>query len=190
MIAVFLTGQSNRRSCQLSPIQRKLADLLEQQGFTVTPLNFPYDSQMEDYQESNLFKASLSNGLQYLFSRRATFSARYREQVLNQFSKNTPYLVLAGSCGLELLNNLQLPENILSKIHVLAYGPVARVVPAAEVTLVQGRDDWLSKQFFKNVDYPIDCGHMDYLESAEVTTLIVEIAKAIKRGQTSEEKTN
>ena len=191
MKAIFLTGQSNWCSCQLNSAQRTIADILSKEGISVVPLNFPYDTQMEGYRESNLFTASLSNGLQYLFSRMATFSNRYREQVLRQFEDGSRYLVLAGSCGLELFNNLNLPNYVLKKVHIFAYGPVARGLPKSQVTMLQGRDDWLSKRFFKQVDYQIECGHMDYLECPEFITLLLEKAHAIAKGdQFNETKKN
>ena len=57
-------------------------------------------------------------------------------------------LFLAGSSGLELLYNLDLPNADLARIHVFAYGPVARRLPACDACFVQGRD-LISRLFFR-----------------------------------------
>lgn len=181
MKAIFISGQSNRHCCQLSPIQKNLSDFLSKEGVTVSPLNFPYDTQMSSYHETNLLNASWSNGLQYFFSRKPRFEKQYRAKVIKQFEEEGYCIVLAGSCGLELFNNLHLPDNILKNLHVIAYGPVARAQPKSQFTMIQGRDDWLSKFFFKEVNYLVDCGHMNYLESDDVISALLEIITAIKK---------
>lgn len=181
MKAIFLTGQSNRHCCQLSPKQKRLADFLSKEGVFVASLNFPYDSEMSTYHETNLLNASWSNGLQYFSSRKPSFEKQYRAQVIKQFEQEGYSIVLAGSCGLELFNNLHLPDNILKNLHVIAYGPVARTQPKSQFTMVQGRDDWLSKCFFKEVNYLVDCGHMNYLDSDDVISALLEIISSIKK---------
>ncbi|WP_354624884.1 hypothetical protein [Psychromonas sp. MME2] len=183
MKAIFITGQSNRRCCQLSPKQKKIADFLEEEGVSVAPFNFPYDSQMNVYHETNLLNASLSNTLQYFLSRKPHFEKQYRAQVIKQFEQYGYCIVMAGSCGLELLNNLHLPVKLLKNMHVIAYGPVARTLPKTQVTMIQGRNDWLSKLFFKEVDYLVDCGHMDYLESTEILNVLQQVICSIKKNQ-------
>ena len=51
---------------------------------------------------------------------------------------------LAGSCGLELFNNLALPTHLQGRCAILAYGPTARRMPDTTVEVVVGRRDWIS----------------------------------------------
>ncbi|WP_445765993.1 hypothetical protein [Rheinheimera sp.] len=172
---VFLTGQSNKQSCALSPVQQAFMQQLLAEGVTGVPLNFPYNSALLPYRQVNLFSASLANSRLYLSSRRGSFKAQYREAVAAVLSRYSKTLVLAGSCGIELLNNLQLDASFSSRLHILAYGPVGRCRPAFDTTLVQGQQDWLSRWFFPAVDIRIDSGHMAYLQSAQ----LLDIARSL-----------
>jgi len=77
-------------------------------------------------------------------------------------------VLLAGSCGLELLANLRLPELVLSRLHVFAYGAVARRRPQVDIVAVHGRRDWIARPWRKHDDLFVDCHHMNYLASPEV----------------------
>lgn len=118
-----------------------------------------------------LLKASVHNSVQYLLSRRPFFSERYQAVVLALLSRHPHTVLLAGSCGLELLNNLYLPPAWLTRISVFAYGPVARHRPACRHVLVQGRHDGISRLFFNSAHHRVDCGHMDYLQQEAVVSL-------------------
>ncbi len=86
-------------------------------------------------------------------------------------------LFLAGSCGLELFNNLALPADTLRRVTIFAYGPVARRRPGCACLLVQGRRDWFSRRYFRTVDARVNTGHMDYLANPEVAKLAVETVR-------------
>lgn len=170
--AVFLTGQSDYRSCSLSPIQQKIEHELTRLDVEVQPLNFPYQEQMAPYREVNILFASLTNITIFFQSRRLSFAQRHRDQLCEISSQNAITLVLAGSCGLEIFNNLRLPNEVTKKMHIFAYGPVARKIPDSTFTFIQGKNDWLSKCFFSNVLNSVKCGHMDYLQSPEVLAIL------------------
>ena len=168
----FLTGQSLPGSCELSPLQHQFAQQLIRKGVHLEPLNFPYREDMQPYRPSSLLSASFANICQYFCSRSRRFSDRYQQQLRLLFDKHPHTLILAGSCGLELLNNLDLPAEYQQRVHVLAYGPVARHRSGFPCTLVQGRRDWLSWYFFPQTDFIIDCGHMNYLYSPEFLAVV------------------
>jgi hypothetical protein len=163
----FLTGQSDPRSCALSPIQTRFLEALRAPGAAKVWSNFPYWTETPAHAETSLLRASVNNALQYLHARRPSFRARYREHLLDFLQAADRTLFLAGSCGLELLAGLELPAPALARIRVFAYGPVARRRPAVECRLVQGRRDWISRLWLGRPDVWIDAGHLDYLESPE-----------------------
>jgi len=167
----FLTGQSNRRSCALSPVQAQFLDQLNSKGIVLQATNFPYDESPQAFTKINLIQASVSNARQYLASRRLSFSEQHSQQVLALINRYSKVLFLVGSCGLELLNNLHLPADMTSRVEVLAYGPVAKSAGCFKLTTVQGKQDYLSRLYFSEVDHRIESGHMDYLQSADFLTI-------------------
>ncbi|VVE58619.1 hypothetical protein PHO31112_05351 [Pandoraea horticolens] len=107
----------------------------------------------------------------YLRSRTSAFAAAYRQDLVTLLARAEVTVFIAGSCGLELLLNLHLTASELQCIRVIALGPVARGRPNCETILVQGRGDWLSRYFFDEADYRVECGHIGYLQSSEVLGL-------------------
>jgi hypothetical protein len=87
----------------------------------------------------------------------------------------------AGSCGLELFNNLQLPVDAIRKVSVFAYGPVARRRPDCVHLLVGATRDSISKHYFPAPDHIVDCGHMNYLSNPIVRTLCREFIERVTR---------
>jgi len=163
---VFITGQSNPKSCDLSPLQKHFGQLLEGEGRVLHATNFPYQSNLEAHRPVHLIKASYANYASFRHARSSHFSERYSPQVAGLFKQYTKVLFLAGSCGLELLNNLRLPEGALQRMSVLAYGPVTRGNSADFlVTIVQGRYDFISRFNHHKINYRIACGHMGYLSN-------------------------
>ena len=167
----FLTGQSNPACWALSPVQAAFLARLQRDDRQLHGCNFPYHRASQRHEAVPLLKASVHNSAQYLLSRRLSFSERYQAGVLALLSSHPHTVLLAGSCGLELLNNLRLPPAWLSRISVFAYGPVARCSPGCRHVLVQGRRDGISRLFFSTADYLVDCGHMDYLQQEAVLAL-------------------
>jgi hypothetical protein len=166
----FLTGQSDPPRCALSPVQQAFIDALPLPAPAKLRLNFPYDTDTAPWRPNSLAVASLNNAVLYVRSRQAGF-AQYAPSVLQQLARADRTMILAGSSGIELLNNLRLPAEALRTVHVFAYGPVARTLPPCACTLVQGRRDWISRAWFRSVDHRVDCSHRDYLESPEVLSL-------------------
>jgi hypothetical protein len=167
----FLTGQSNPACWALSPLQAAFLAQLQRDDRQLHGWNFPYQPESLPHEAVPLLKASVHNSAQYLLSRRQSFSERYQAAVLTMLSRHPHTVLLAGSCGLELLNNLRLPPIWLRRVSVFAYGPVARRSPHCQHLLVQGRRDGISRLFFSQVDHLVDCGHMDYLQQATVLAL-------------------
>jgi hypothetical protein len=170
----FLTGQSDAPRCALSPVQRAFLDALPLPASAKLPLNFPYDAGTAPWRHVPLIAASVSNARLYMASRRPDFAARHAPDVLRVLARAPRTLILAGSAGLEILVNLRLPREALERVHVLAYGPVARRLPDCACVLVQGRRDWVSRWWFPAVDHRVECTHLDYLESPEVMALCVQ----------------
>jgi hypothetical protein len=172
--AVFLTGQSDATRCALSPVQRAFLEALPLPVSARLPLNFPYHAGTESWRNVSLLAASISNARQYRASRRPDFSTRHAPHVMRELARAPRTLILAGSAGLELLANLRLPREALDRLHVFAYGPVARRLPDCDCLLVQGRRDWVSRWWFRTVDHRVECTHLDYLESPEVLALCLK----------------
>jgi hypothetical protein len=167
----FLTGQSDTARCALSPLQRAFLEALPLPASAKLTLNFPYHAETAPWRKVPLLAASISNARQYRASRHPEFAARHAPHVTRQLARAPRTLILAGSAGLELLANLRLPRETLDRVHVFAYGPVARRVPDCDCVLVQGRRDWISRWWFRTVDHQVDCTHLDYLQSPEVLEL-------------------
>lgn len=135
-------------------------------------LNFPWIPLPEGrYAATPLLRASVNNAREYLGSRRAGFVQHYQSSAVQLIERADHTLLLSGSCGLELFNNLQLPPALMQRVSVFAYGPVARKRPDCRHLLVQGHRDWISRLWFSQSDVQIDCGHMDYLVQPEMVTL-------------------
>lgn len=164
----MLNGRSNPANWTLSPAQQAFLRQLGGADRHLTGMNFPYLPTEKAYQPTALLRASLANGWEYLNARMPWFRRRYRSvvQALLQQAEHTVFV--AGSCGLELLNCLQLAPSDLEKVSVFAYGPVARARPACRSLLVQGRADWISRRWFAEADIVVDADHLNYLQQDEV----------------------
>ncbi len=176
----FLTGQSNPGNAALSPLQNAFLDALPAPTEWKVRVNFPYPDIPQAFRRTPLPLASLQNLALYVRSRRPAFAAHHRPPVLAQIERAERTLFLAGSSGLELLANLDLPASVLARLHVFAYGPVARRLPNCDVALVQGRDS-ISRLFFR-VGVPTErvaCGHLGYLRDPAVSALCVEYLQAL-----------
>lgn len=170
-IAAFITGHSVRGCTGLSAEQfdfLRRSELPEERWLTC---NFPYHETFP-FPRPNLIRASLNNSCHYYFSRFGGFRDRHRDQVIGIFSRYEKVILLAGSCGLELLNNLELPDDIRGRLHVFSYGAVSRKLPdTASHLMVQGSRDFISKIFHRRVDHCYAGSHMGYLRSPETLGL-------------------
>ncbi|WP_184621644.1 hypothetical protein [Xanthomonas sp. 3058] len=170
MQIAFLTGQSDPARCALSAEQDAFLQQLRGPGRQLVDGNYPYRCDNAPYQRTPLWRASVSNAGQYLAARAARVADADRTRVATLLERTPLTVLLAGSCGLQLLTALQLPQAIRARLAVFAYGPVCSA-PASfgQLRLVQGRADWISRALFAGtVDLAPACGHMDYLREATV----------------------
>lgn len=174
---VFLTGQSDPRSCDLSPVQRAFLDALPVPDGAKVPLNFPYDATLRPWRKVPLWRASLRHGLLFVTMRRRAFR-RHRDAVITQLDRADRTLVLAGSIGLDLLGRLDLPRELLDRLSVFAYGPVATKPPACHTLRVCSRQDWVARWW--PADVYVDSGHLDYLDNPEVVDLCREVLTEVR----------
>jgi len=168
----FLTGRSDPSRCGLSPEQQGFLDALRAPGREPVDRNFPYAAQRPGHVAVPLPLAAWRNLGDYIGARRPAFAGRHRSQVAAAFEGDGAVVLLAGSCGLELLSNLHLDASLRARLHVFAYGPVARHAPdVARLLCVQGRSDWISRAGWGGPVHRVDGGHMDYLRQPDVLTL-------------------
>lgn len=159
----FFTGQSDRGRCALSPLQKAFLARLNGPGRRLIPVNFPY-AESAPYRDTSLLTASWNNVWQTLASQRPSFARRHASAVATLLAGSTHTVFLAGSCGLELFNNLRLAPELERRCTLIAYGPVARRLPHfARCLLVQGRRDGLTRLAFPGRRPALACGHLDYL---------------------------
>lgn len=165
ILVTFFTGQSDPGRNALSPDQSAfLASLGLASGETL-PLNFPWDEGTAPHREVSLARASVANASQFLRAPSAAFRDAHRGAIDRVLARADHVVFLAGSCGLELLRGLRPPREIWPRLHVLAYGPVARARPEWHCHLVGGRRDPVSRAFFRRTDALLDTDHMGYLRA-------------------------
>ncbi|WP_395740682.1 hypothetical protein [Prosthecobacter sp.] len=171
-IAGFITGHSVPGCTGLSQEQQ---DFQKRSGIGAGQWlghNFPWSETFPFPERFLLLKASYHNVTHYLRSRRPAFALEHRDAVSSILNRYETILLLAGSCGLELFNNLQLPEALRRRIHIFAYGPVSRRLPeVASHLFVQGAHDWLSRFYHPQVQHRYPCAHMGYLQAPETLRL-------------------
>ena len=174
----FLTGQSNPPGAALTPTQMAFLKALPIAEVGRVPVNFPYPGGgTGDFASVPFLVASVRNARQYLSARQTGFASRHGPAVAALLARAERTLFLAGSCGLELFNGLALPAAVRGRVTIFAYGPVARRRPDCDAFLVQGRRDWLSRQYFRAVDARVDTGHLDYLADPTVLTLAADLVR-------------
>jgi hypothetical protein len=166
----FLTGQSDPSRCALSAEQVAFLRQLQDKGRQLVDCNYPYRRNSAPHRRTPLWRASVANARQYLAARNARVADTDRARVHALLEQAPMTLLLAGSCGLQLLSALQLPDALRARLAVFAYGPVCHAPSAfGQLRVVQGRGDWISRALFGGrVDLKPACGHMAYLRHAEV----------------------
>lgn len=174
----FLTGRSDPRTTALSAAQRAFLEALPLAPAERVAVNFPYARPSRPWRATPILLASARNTRDHLGSRHPRFARTHAEAVRARFARADRTLVLAGSCGLELLANLRLDAADLAGVHVLAYGPVARRAPAVRLEVVVGSRDRLARPWAGRADHLIDSGHLDYLGSAAFAGIA---ARALQR---------
>jgi hypothetical protein len=182
----FLTGQSDRAGSALSPLQERFLDALPLDEPAKVRVNFPYPASTRPHRETALLRASWNNVTQTLGARRAGFRERHRTAVSGLIERAGRTLFLAGSCGLELLGQLELDAATLSRVHVFAYGPVGRRVPVCDLRVVVGRGDWISLLMAPPAVVRsaarVPGGHLAYLGETAVAALCRTYVEELSRG--------
>lgn len=178
----FCTGRSDPARCALSPVQAAFLANLAAPGRRLVPVNFPYDEATPPWMHTPLLRASLANLREYLASRRLSFAERHRGSVLALLGRAPHTVLLAGSCGGELLANLALDAEALCRVSVFAYGPVARRLPACRLLSVRGQGDWLARWASPPADRIVPGGHMRYLSEPAVLELCRAFIADVERG--------
>ncbi|WP_418060415.1 hypothetical protein [Pimelobacter simplex] len=179
---LHLTGQSDPRSCALSPVQSAFLDALPIADEAKVRLNFPYATGLAPYRPVPLWLGSLRHLVLFWRIRllRRPWAARVRPSVTRQLLAADRTLVLAGSIGLDLLGRLDLPAPVLDRLVVVAYGAVATRPPPCRLIRVGSRSDHLARWWPHDVT--VDAGHLDYLAAPELTalcrTLLAELGAA------------
>ena len=167
-IVGFITGHSVRGCTGLSQEQRDFQKHSAVPTASWLPYNFPWYETFPFPESFPLLGASYNNVRHYFESRRTAFRETHRSEILARFAAYDAVILLAGSCGMELLNNLNLPAETRQRLHVFGYGPVSRRRPAvASRLLLQGQHDIISRLFHRQVDLQFPCSHMGYLVAAE-----------------------
>ncbi|KGE51946.1 hypothetical protein [Xanthomonas axonopodis] len=179
----FLTGQSDPASCALSAEQGAFLRQLQGTGRQLVDCNYPYHRNSAPHRRMPLWRASLSNARRYLAARHARLADADRKRMHALLDQAPMTLLFAGSCGLQLLTALQLPDALRARLAVFADGPVGDA-PAAfgRLRVVQGRSDWISRTLFDgHIDARPACGHMAYLRNAEVLAECQRFVAQIER---------
>ena len=182
----YITGRSSPESGSLSPVQLAFIKKLAQPGRELATLNFPYragENEKKGYLAPGLIKASYHNCREYLSSRHPEFQTHYRPALLALLARAPHTVLLSGSCGLELFNNLNLPKAMMSHVSIFAYGPVARQRPLCHHTLVQGQRDLISRFWCRQVHSKGSGGHLNYLSNPALLTLCERFIAAVESTQ-------
>lgn len=172
MKIAFITGLSDWGNNSLSVEQTIFLNKINTNESNKIYYNFPYINNAYILKHTNIIIASLSNALQYFLSRTKWLDKKTK--VLKEIiHNNDKILLLSGSCGLELLSNMNFSKEEKNKIHIIAYGAVARKIPEFQyLTLVQSTKDWISRMWINVYDLKIQGHHMNYLESKEFLNFV------------------
>lgn len=181
MKVCFITGLSKWGNNTLSPIQTEFLNKLDTTRRNKIFLNFPYINQNLTYKEPHIICASISNAYQYLLSK--TYWIEDKSEHLKSIIKEErKVLLLSGSCGLELIRNMKFTKDEKERLHVMAYGAVAKKIPDLKyLTLVQSKNDWISRMWIKDYDFMIEGNHMNYLESEKFLKITNEYIKKMEK---------
>jgi hypothetical protein len=175
----FLTGQSDPQSCELSPQQSAFLGALPLAASAKVWRNFPYRDDLGPYRAIPLWRASANNARQVAAAQLPSFRAAHGARVAALLDRADRTLLLAGSCGIELFDRLDLSRELEKRVTIVAYGPVARRRPRSEHVTIGSRRDPLSLAFFPHPDISIDEPHLAYLRSPIVFATCCERLTAL-----------
>lgn len=178
----LITGQSRLGNNSLSPIQEEFLKSISIPDDDVVQHNFPYVNLNTKYKPTNLLFASLSNACFYLLSRFHLFKTMHQRDFFEFISNKNHTVLIAGSCGLELIHNLDIPDSLLGKLSIIAVGPVSRGLPGCNAIVIQGLKDGISRFLYNSkVDYFINNGHLNCLASLEVRGICIRHINNIRK---------
>lgn len=176
----FLTGRSDPDNWHLSPAQLRFLEGVCATGRTPVLLNFPWRPCPGEWQPVPLWRASVHNGREWILAQRARFASQYQADFHKLLAGAKHTVILAGSCGLTLFNQLSAGASI-HNVSLFGYGPVAWRRPRCPHLLVQGHDDWISRFSFGRADTVIEANHLNYLEHHSVMELCERFVAARER---------
>lgn len=168
----FFTAQADPRTCALSRVQGAFLDPWRgRPHVAMVERNFPYDSAFAPARGRPLWRESLSVVRQYWSARHGSFAANYQTSVSAMLAQADETVLLAGSCGLELLRRLDLSAADFARLSFVGYGAVTKQRPPCPGILVLGERDWIARGRGPAPDRRVPCGHLDYLVNAEFAAL-------------------
>lgn len=167
----LVTGLSDAGSCELSRDQRSLMDSLELPDEWKVWRNFPF-VESRPLRDVSLARASLANTAQFV----AAGLGLLREHRLRHWRalvESTEWLLLiTGSCGLELVRDLERLEKHRA-VAILALGPVAWRRPRVAMEMIQGERDLVSRLWMGKVGSGgLRAGHMECWSDPQVRELV------------------
>lgn len=175
---VWLSGASDPFSSALSGAEERLLASFDVPREEIVWSNFPYAGP-SSLRRVPLPLAALSNVLQFLVASTPVyrwFAARHWRALCDSTSC---VLVVAGSCGAQLLRALERTSPAGVRVHALALGPVSWRAPRGLERALVGTADGYSRMFTRTypsarVDAVAGVTHMDYLESEDVLRRVRE----------------
>jgi hypothetical protein len=173
MKVVLLSGLSDPRTCALTESQTEFLRWLPVDEEAKVYRNFPYVLCTEPRKQPPLWLASWRNTWQFLRASSGSYrdAARGHWRALADSAESL--VVITLSCGLEIINQCLDDDDARRPIQILAVGPVAWHKPEVPCTLIQAKDDYISKCFFRRPDVVVSPGgHMNYLAKPDVLQCI------------------
>lgn len=161
----FLSGRGDPERWTLSPALRRFLVAVRSEDDAVVTGNFP-NGETGEHRAVPLLAASWRNLRKYVAPRWLEFAREYRPAIAGLLVRAQRTWFVAGSCGLELFNNLELGEAWERRCTLICLGPVARRRPRwAECVVAQGTQAVVSRVFVPRRDavYRVRCGHLGYL---------------------------
>lgn len=173
----ILSGLSDPATCALTAVQQRFLDALDVPADWKVRLNFPYVPSCSTPRPAPpLWRASMQNLRQFLIAGRVEYrqAAHRHWESLRRSCEHV--VIVALSCGYEIIRQcLRIPAT-LAPSHVIALGPVGWQSATFSCTFVQGSRDYLSKCFFRAADIVLPgLGHIGYLEHPRVIQLTNEL---------------
>lgn len=177
----LLSGLSDPTTCALTEAQQRFFDALNVPETWKVRMNFPYVVNCNNVRPAPpLWFASIQNLRQFLLASRSRYhTAAHRHwQALRRSCERL--VIVALSCGYEILRQCLAIEDVIPPSHVIALGPVGWKSAPFSCTLVQGSGDLISKLFFRSSDINLPgVGHMGYLEHPRVMQLTNDVLQIL-----------